>query len=146
MIVTRNFLYKMILVLVTIFLFFVDYNNCSYQLICIFTLTDLFLCGIILWKQGCVTLDNPIFWFWSITVLFSLGQNIAYLFITDTSLVSSTLLVGYKYSISDMCRGSIFTIQALNMMTLGLLWPLKQELNDFPEVDLEYKKMKELLL
>lgn len=140
MIVTRSFLYKMILVLVTIFLFFVDYNNCSYQLICIFTLTDLFLCGIILWKQGCVTLDNPIFWFWSITVLFSLGQNIAYLFITDTSLVSSTLLVGYKYSISDMCRGSIFTIQALNMMTLGLLWPLKQELNDFPEVDLEYKK------
>ena len=61
MIVTRIFLYKMILVLVTIFLFFVDYNNCSYQLICIFTLTDLFCAGFILWKQGCVTLDNPIF-------------------------------------------------------------------------------------
>lgn len=122
MIVSRNFLNKAILVFVTICLFFVNYNNCSYQLICIITLVDLVLCGIILWKQACVRLDNPIFWFWSITVLFSLGQNIAYLFITDTSLVSSMLLVGYKYSVSDMCRGSIFTIQALNMMTLGLLW------------------------
>ena len=32
------------------------------------------------------------------------------------------------------------------MMTLGLLWPLNKEQNDFPEVDLEYKKNEELLL
>lgn len=127
MIVTRNFLLKFVLVLVTVLLFFMDNSKGSYSIICVITWIDLLLCIFIFWKQNYVKLDNPIFWFWSITVLFSLGQNMAYFFISDTSLVSSTLLVGYHYSEAEMCRGSIFTIQALNMMTLGLLWPFNQE-------------------
>ena len=32
-------------------------------------------------------MDNALFWFWIVTVLFSLGQNIAYLFIVDSSMI-----------------------------------------------------------
>ena len=33
-----------------------------------------------------------------------------------------------------MCKGSIFTIQALNMMTLGLFWPMKRESVDYRKI------------
>lgn len=135
MIVTKNFFNKVIVVLITVLLFLITPERCSYELICVITIIDIGVCLWGIYKQGCLKMENALFWFWTVTVLFSLGQNLAYLFIIDPSLVKTELLVGYKYSVSEMCKGSIFTIQALNMMTLGLFWPMKRE-------DVDYWKIK----
>lgn len=135
MIVTKNFFNKLIVVLITVLLFFVTPEYCSYEFICIITIIDISICLLIIYKQGCLKMDNALCWFWIVTVLFSLGQNIAYLFITDPSMVKTELLVGYKYSVSEMCKGSIFTIQALNMMTLGLFWPIKSKSIDYRKIE-----------
>lgn len=135
MLVTKNFFYKLIIFILTMLLFFIDPQNCSYKLICLITWIDLCICLFMIYKQGCLKMNNALFWFWIITVLFSLGQNLAYLFIVDPTLVKSELLIGYQYSEYEMCRGSIFTIQALNMLTLGLFWPIKDKFTFYSKLD-----------
>ena len=113
-----------VLLVFTIILCFID--NCSYYFTCVLTYIDVVLCLLIFWKKGYLGIRNPIFLFWVITTIFSLGQNLAYPFITDESLVKNTLLYRFKYDAEEMLLGSKYTMQALNLLTIGLVGKRRQ--------------------
>lgn len=113
-------LLKVIILIFTLCLCFINPKNTAYEWICVLTIVDVALCGIMIYRSNMLTIKNPAFWLWIVTVVFSLGQNLTYLFIIDHKALSDTLLYPYKYNASDMNWGSIYTIQAFNVFTIGL--------------------------
>ena len=113
-------IFKTAVLIFTVCLCFINCENVSFILICFLTLVDVALCVVVIYSSGAISIKNPAFLFWIVTLIFSLGQNLAYLFIIDREALSSSLLYPYKYSAAKMNFGSVYTIQAFNLFTIGL--------------------------
>lgn len=120
-VINKSNIIKIFLLYFTVLLFFIDEKSMSYEMICILTLVDVAICELLLYYSEKLNIRDAVFWFLSITILFSLGQNIAYPFLRDKSLVKDVLLYPYKYSETDMNLSSIYTLQAFNCLVLGLM-------------------------
>lgn len=120
--ISVNLLRKFLLLCLTLLLFFIDPYNFSYIDCCILTLIDLGFCLYVIKGEGELCLKSPKCLFWFITVLFSLGQNIAYPFISNDMEFFNELLYGFRRNDGEMCLSSVYTMQALNMFTLGLYY------------------------
>ena len=125
----RNILITLFLIVITLYLSTIKVDTCSYYTICVITVADILFLFYMLWCHTRISVTNPILWFWSINVIFSLGQNLAYLFIADQELIRTDLLYGLYYSSKDMCKGTIYTLQCLNLFTLGLIGEKYQSIN-----------------
>jgi len=113
-------IYKIGIILLTLILFFIDANEITYRFISLVTWFDLIICTLYLYKNNSVNINNPVFLFWIITIIFSFGQNIIFPFIIDIYSVKKTLLYSFVFQDYDLCKGTIFTLQAFNLFTLGL--------------------------
>ncbi len=65
------------------------------------------------------SLKNAKFLFLCITICFTVGQNLAYPFIADPNEFGHHLIAN-NYSDFELCKGSIFTLEAFNFFALGL--------------------------
>ena len=91
-VINKSNIIKIFLLYFTVLLFFIDEKSMSYEMICILTLVDVAICELLLYYSEKLNIRDAVFWFLSITILFSLGQNIAYPFLRDKSLVKDVLL------------------------------------------------------
>ena len=115
----EGFFQKLILIFFTALLFFMDPNSVSYKMVCLLTWIDV---GLTIWvfcSEEKVSLKNVKFLFLCITICFAMGQNLAYLFIVDPSEFGHHLIAN-NYSDLELCKGSIFTLEAFNFFVLGL--------------------------
>ena len=114
-------IWKSIFVIYTIVLFFLSSEKISYNVICSLTYFNLFFGGAALWENHDVRMSNGAFLFWVITFIFSFGQNLAYPMITDVNSVKNELLYHFRYNDEQMAIGTLYTLRAFNLMSLGLM-------------------------
>lgn len=116
---SKFFFPKTILIVFTVLLFFIDPNNVSYKIVCILSWIDVGLTVLVFFCEEKVSLKNAKFLFLCITILFTMGQNLAYLFIADPSEFGHRLIAN-NYSDLELCKGSFFVLEAFNLFVLGL--------------------------
>lgn len=109
-----------VVLLVSLFVFCSDLSRLTDRQLSWLVVADIAMCALLFAVGKAARLNNARFLFWAITTVFSFGQNIAHIFMSDQSPLWGNLIYHQGYSQSMILEGLVFSILAYNFFSVGL--------------------------
>lgn len=109
-----------VVLLVTLLIGCSDLSELTDRQLSWLVVANIVLCGLLFAVGKIARLNNARFLFWAITTVFSFGQNIAHIFMSEGSLLIDDLIYARGYARPLLLEGLVFTIAAYNLFSIGL--------------------------